>query len=216
MNDTLAYFRLPPDQRAGRGELLAFSMHYHYGERYLLPLSHDETVHGKGTMLRKMYGTPAEQLAQLRALYLYMYAHPGAKLDFMGNEWAQAREWDPARPQDWDCLEQPEHRAFWEYRRALHHFWKGCPALWAADRDPAGFAWLEGGRGEAGVFAFERRGAGQRVLALFQFGGRPLAWRCPAGMRLRPLFTADGGPAPAVQNGVLLLPAFGGWCWELH
>lgn len=215
MNDTLAYFRLPPDQRAGRGELLAFSMHYHYGERYLLPFSHDETVHGKGTMLRKMYGTPAEQLAQLRALYLYMYAHPGAKLDFMGNEWAQAREWDPARPQDRDCLEQPEHRAFWEYRRALHHFWKGCPALWAADRDPAGFAWLEGGRGEAGVFAFERRGAGQRVLALFQFGGRPLAWRCPAGMRLRPLFTADGGPAPAVQNGVLLLPAFGGWCWEL-
>ncbi len=87
-------------------------MHYFYQERFLLPLSHDEVVHGKATILQQMNGQYEEKFPQARAFYLYMYAHPGKKLNFMGNEFGQLREWDETRPQDWDILKYPAHDAF--------------------------------------------------------------------------------------------------------
>ena len=117
MNDTLAYFRENTQQRINDYHKLTFSMHYYYHENFLLPLSHDEVVHGKATILQKMNGQYNDKFPQARALYLYMYAHPGKKLNFMGNEFGQLREWDEKRAQDWDLLKYPVHDAFHAYMK---------------------------------------------------------------------------------------------------
>ena len=104
MNDTLDYFRLHPYDRMQAYHKLTFSMMYYYDEQFLLPLSHDEVVHGKATILQKMNGQYEDKFPQARALYMYMYAHPGKKLNFMGNEIGQLREWDEKREHDWDIL----------------------------------------------------------------------------------------------------------------
>lgn len=99
MNDTLDYFRTPPWERCNHYHKLTFSMAYFYNELFLLPFSHDENVHGKATIIQKMYGDYEEKFMQCRALYMYMYTHPGKKLNFMGNEFGQFREWDENREQ---------------------------------------------------------------------------------------------------------------------
>lgn len=169
MNDTLAYFRLPPSQRPGQSHLLTFSMDYFYNERYLLPLSHDEVVHGKGTIVNKMYGNRAARLAQARALYLYQFTHPGAKLNFMGNELGQLREWDEKRELDWNLLDRPEHAAFCRYMRALNRLYRRHPALWSGDCERSGFQWLEGCRPDQCLFGFIRSGGGERLLTILNF-----------------------------------------------
>ena len=112
MHDTLDYFATPFGERPGCYGKLLFSMHYFYNELYLLALSHDEVVHGKKTIIDKLWGSYAEKCAQLRTLYFYMYTHPGKKLNFMGNELAHFREWDEKRELDWDLLKYPFHDAF--------------------------------------------------------------------------------------------------------
>ena len=109
MNDTLDYFRSDADTRKREYHKLTFSMMYYYDEKFLLPLSHDEVVHGKATILQKMNGDYENKFPQARALYMYMYAHPGKKLNFMGNEIGQLREWDEKRQQDWNIVEYPIH-----------------------------------------------------------------------------------------------------------
>ena len=108
MNDTLDYFRTAPEYRSRDYHKLTFSMMYYYNDDFLLPLSHDEVVHGKATIAQKMYGEYEEKFPQARAFYMYMYAHPGKKLNFMGNEIGQLREWDEKREQDWDILKYPK------------------------------------------------------------------------------------------------------------
>ena len=117
MHDTLDFFRTPPTERREKYHKLTFSMMYFYSENYLLPLSHDEVVHGKATILQKMWGDLEEKFPQARAMYLYMYAHPGKKLNFMGNEFGQLREWDEKREQDWFIRKYPSHDAFYRFIR---------------------------------------------------------------------------------------------------
>ena len=119
MNDTLNFFRTDPSYRRQEYHKLTFSMAYFYNERYLLPLSHDEVVHGKATIIQKMAGDYDRKFPQARALYLYMFLHPGKKLNFMGNEFAQFREWDEKRQQDFMLLKYPVHDAFHRYFRDL-------------------------------------------------------------------------------------------------
>ena len=106
-NDTLLYFSLPPGEREAHHHRLTFSMSYFYNNLHLLPLSHDEVVHGKGTVLDKMWGSYDQKFAQCRALYTYFYTHPGKKLSFMGNELGAFREWDENRQLDWNLGEYP-------------------------------------------------------------------------------------------------------------
>ena len=166
MHDTLSYFQMPPAERRGAQGRLTFSMLYYPGERYLLPLSHDEVVHGKATIAQKMNGDYWGKFGQARALYLYMTAHPGKMLDFMGNELAQLREWDEAREQDWCLLDYPIHDAFLRYRCELGTLYRAHPALWERDYEPDGFAWLDCEQLAPCCTAMLRRGGGERVAAL--------------------------------------------------
>ena len=120
----------------------------------MLPLSHDEVVHGKGSLLSKMPGDRWKQLANLRALYAYMWAHPGKKLLFMGGELAQEQEWSHDRSLDWHLLENPGHAGIHALVRDLNRAYRDEPALWERDFDPSGFAWLEAGDGASNVLAF--------------------------------------------------------------
>jgi 1,4-alpha-glucan branching enzyme len=156
MHDTLLYFARDPIHRRFHHDELTFAMVYAYSERYVLPLSHDEVVHGKGSLLGKMPGDRWQQLANLRALLAFMWAHPGKKLLFMGGELAQEREWDHDRALDWDLLDVPGHRGVQSLVRDLNHFYVAEPALWVGDDDPAGFSWLGGTDADHNVFAFAR------------------------------------------------------------
>ena len=120
MNDTLDYFKKTPEERKHNLSKLTFSMMYAWNEHYILPFSHDENVHGKATIVQKMYGEYEGKFPQARALYLYMAIHPGKKLDFMGNEFAQLREWDESREQDWSVLKYPNHDSFRVFRKTLN------------------------------------------------------------------------------------------------
>jgi len=160
MHDTLEYFQREPIHRRFHHDELTFSMVYAFSERFVLPLSHDEVVHGKRSLLGRMPGDRWQQLANLRALYAYMWAHPGKKLLFMGGEFAQEREWDHDRPLDWELRERPDHAGIERLLRDLNERYRAEPALWAGDDDPAAFAWLEGTDADHNVFAFARRDPG--------------------------------------------------------
>lgn len=167
MNDTLNFFRTDPPYRRQEYHKLTFSMAYFYNERYLLPLSHDEVVHGKATIIQKMAGDYDRKFPQARALYLYMFLHPGKKLNFMGNEFAQFREWDEKRQQDFMLLKYPVHDAFHRYFRDLSALYLKYPALWQEDYVENGFHWLSADDTEHVVYAFERRTMGQTILCVF-------------------------------------------------
>ena len=169
MNDTLDYFRTAPEYRTRDYHKLTFSMMYYYDERYLLPLSHDEVVHGKATILQKMYGDYDQKFPQARAFYMYMYAHPGKKLNFMGNEIGHFREWDEKRELDWNLLTFPAHQDFHRFMEDLNHFYLEHPALSELDYDTEGFRWIECHAEEQCVYAFERRSQKERILAVFNF-----------------------------------------------
>lgn len=156
MNDTLDYFRTAPEYRTRDYHKLTFSMMYYYDERYLLPLSHDEVVHGKATILQKMYGDYEQKFPQARAFYMYMYAHPGKKLGFMGNEIGHFREWDEKRELDWNLLTFPAHQDFHRFMEDLNHFYLEHPALSELDYDTEGFQWIECHAEEKCVYVFER------------------------------------------------------------
>lgn len=174
MNDTLDYLKKTPEERRQNLGKLTFSMMYCWNEHYILPFSHDENVHGKATILQKMYGDYAGKFPQGRALYLYMMIHPGKKLDFMGNEFGQLREWDERREQDWLLLDYPIHDAFAAYRRALAGIYNGQDAFWAREYDPENFLWLDCAHPELDACAILRRGHSSTVFAAFNFGDRPL------------------------------------------
>ncbi len=143
MHDTLEYFRRDPVHRRYHHDELTFSLVYAFTENFVLPLSHDEVVHGKGSLLAKMPGDRWQQLANLRALYGYMWAHPGKKLLFMGGELAQEREWSHETSLDWHLLERPEHAGVQALVRDLNRAYRAEPALWELDIEPLGFRWLE-------------------------------------------------------------------------
>jgi 1,4-alpha-glucan branching enzyme len=131
---------------------------YFYDEKFMLPLSHDEVVHGKSPMIYKMPGTEFEKFANLRLLYAYMYTHPGAKLLFMGNEFAQTSEWHEESELDWHLLEHESHQKLKDCVKDLCHLYKNEPALYEYQFDPKGFEWTIVNRKHDGVVAFKRKG----------------------------------------------------------
>ena len=158
MHDTLAYFEQDPIYRRFHHHELTFSLMYAFSENFVLPLSHDEVVHGKGSLYTKMAGSDHwQKLANLRALYAYMWAHPGKKLLFMGQELAQPAEWSHERSLDWHLLEAPEHAGVQSLVRDLNRAYRAEPALWELDSDPTGFWWLEPNDADRNVLAFARR-----------------------------------------------------------
>ncbi len=165
MHDTLEYFRQDSVYRRYHHHELTFSFLYAFSENYILPLSHDEVVHGKGSLYSKMAGDRWQKLANLRALYGYMYAHPGKKLLFMGSEFGQEAEWSHERSLDWHLLEQPDHAGLQTLVRDLNHFYRSEPALWEVDSEGAGFWWLEPNDADSNVIAFVRASKrGERLL----------------------------------------------------
>ncbi len=200
MNDTLDYFRTDPLFRGGIYHKLTFSMAYYYDERYLLPLSHDEVVHGKATILQKMWGDYELKFPQARAFYMYMYAHPGKKLNFMGNEIGHFREWDEKREQDWGLLAYPAHQDFHRFMADLSLFYQSHPAFSEKDYDPEGFHWLDCHAEERCIYVFERTSGepgdsrSERIAAFFNFSGieQPdYTVEIPGAARLRRIFTSE-------------------------
>lgn len=219
MNDTLNFLRTAPEYRSREYHKLTFSMLYYYGDRFLLPLSHDETVHGKATILQKMSGEYADKFPQARVLYLYMYAHPGKKLNFMGNEFGQLREWDEKREQDWGVLKYPNHDAFHRMMQTLNRLYRTHPALWGKDYDPAGFRWIDCHQEEKCVYAMERAGGGERIAAVFNFSDAMQTYQMelPGVKTLEMLIDSDwdvyGGGKPC--GATLLAPRNGEFALEL-
>ena len=159
MHDTLEYFALDPIHRRHHHDELTFSMIYAFNENFILPLSHDEVVHGKGSLLSRMPGDRWQRFANLRALYGYMWAHPGKQLLFMGQEFAQEREWDHEHSLDWHLLEAPEHAGVLALVRDLNAVYRAQPALWERDFDASGFRWLESRDADSNVLVFVRTGS---------------------------------------------------------
>lgn len=171
MNDTLDYFRTAPWERHNHYHKLTFSMAYFYNELFILPFSHDENVHGKATIIQKMYGDYEEKFLQCRALYMYMYTHPGKKLNFMGNELGQFREWDESREQDWDILHYPIHDAFNRYMKKLGEIYQSRAALHSGEYDMKTFKWLVVNAEEQCVYVYERSFGEDRIGCAFNFSG---------------------------------------------
>ena len=173
MNDTLDYFRKTPEERVPNYHKLTFSMLYYYSEKYILALSHDENVHGKATILQKMHGSYEDKFPQARALYMYMYAHPGKKLNFMGSEFGQLREWDEKREQDWDMLKYPIHDAFSHFMQKLCRLYLKKPVLSRWDDTPEGFAWLDCDSALRRCYTLIRRCEGEKpIIAVMNFSDR--------------------------------------------
>ncbi|MFD1880463.1 1,4-alpha-glucan branching protein GlgB [Paracoccus pacificus] len=159
MNDTLAYIHRDPIHRRYHHDNLTFGLVYAFSENFVLPISHDEVVHGKGSMLGKMPGNEWEKFANLRAYYGFMWGHPGKKLLFMGQEFAQPQEWDHNQSLDWGREQQPAHRGVQLFVRDLNRVYRENPALHLNDTRPEGFAWIEPGDAAQSTLAFMRRGA---------------------------------------------------------
>ncbi len=215
MHDTLDQFQSGLPYRTDNYHKLTFSMAYFYGERYLLPLSHDEVVHGKASVAQKMAASEVEdKLAQARVLYLYQMAHPGKKLNFMGWEVAQLREWDERREQDWFLREYPAHEAFYRFACELNALYRDEPALWELDYDQRGFAWVEANDERDVTYAFLRRDAGgDQVLCVLNLSGADVrrTYELDDASSATVLLDTDwkrfGGAAPDSSGGELACKA---------
>ena len=167
MNDTLEYIQKDPIYRRHHHHQMTFGLHYAFSENFILPISHDEVVHGKGSMLNKMPGDAWERFANLRAYYGFMWGHPGKKLLFMGQEFGQVAEWNHNAELDWSALDDPSHAGLRNYVADLNALYRSEPALHRKDCEPAGFQWIEPNAAEESVYAWVRWGAdGDRPIAV--------------------------------------------------
>jgi 1,4-alpha-glucan branching enzyme len=174
MHDSLGYVEKDPLYRNHHHGQMTFSLVYAFTENYVLPISHDEVVHGKGSLLRKMPGDRWQQLANLRAYLAYMWAHPGKQLLFMGCEFGQESEWAESRELDWWLLEHPEHAGVHSMVRDLNNAYTSSGALWGRDNSPEGFQWLDANDAHRNVFSFVRRSPGEPdVVCLANFAAVP-------------------------------------------
>ena len=209
MNDTLEYFKIPPKERPNHYYKLTFSMEYFYNELFLLPFSHDEVVHGKANIIQKMWGDYDDKFKQCRALYMYMYTHPGKKLNFMGNEIAQFREWDEKREQDWQLIKMPLHDAFNKYIKRLNEVYDNYEALYENEYDSSYFKWLEVNAPEKSVYIYERGRDDHRIIVALNFSDNeyaPFTFKVEEELRLREIVNSDsdiyGGSTWGVRSDV--------------
>ncbi len=158
MHDTLSYMSRDPVHRQHHHNEMTFGLLYAYTENFVLPISHDEVVHGKGSLLTKMPGDGWQKFANLRAYYGFMWGHPGKKLLFMGQEFAQGAEWNFNQSLDWHQLDLPQHQGVKTLVRDLNRIYRETPALHARDCEPEGFDWIIGDDSANSVFAWVRKG----------------------------------------------------------
>ena len=212
MNDMLQYMSLDPLWRKGSHNNLTFTMTYAYSENFILPISHDEVVYGKCSMLNKMPGTYEEKFANLRTFYGFMAAHPGKKLSFMGNEFGQFDEWKYAAQLDWQLLGFELHKKMQDFVRTLNHFYLANPCFWQNDSDWTGFQWLQADDRDNSVLAFrriDRQGKDVIVVCNFcpvlregyEMGVPKPYWYEPVLTSSDPQFGGDG-ILPTVAKGV--------------
>lgn len=174
MNDTLRYLAEEPINRRYHHHEATFSLVYAFSEHFVLPISHDEVVHGKGSLLRKMPGDHWQQAAGVRSLLAYQWSHPGKQLLFMGSEFGQSAEWAEGRGLDWHLLQHAEHAGISRLVTDLNRFYRGEPALWVLDKDPAGFEWIDAQDSDHNVLSYIRRdGQGRAVVVVVNFAGTP-------------------------------------------
>jgi 1,4-alpha-glucan branching enzyme len=166
MHDTLEYMSKEPVHRKHHHDQITFGLTYAFAENFVLPLSHDEVVHGKGTLLTKMSGDDWQKFANLRAYYAFMWGYPGKKLLFMGQEFAQRAEWNEARALDWYLLDYGSHEGVRRLVRDLNRLYRTRPALHARDCEPDGFGWLIVDDKQNSVFAWVRGAPGARPVAV--------------------------------------------------
>ncbi|BBF44560.1 1,4-alpha-glucan (glycogen) branching enzyme, GH-13-type [Lachnospiraceae bacterium KM106-2] len=174
MNDILEYIKLDPYFRKNNHNRLTFGMMYAYSENFVQVFSHDEVVHGKGSMINKMPGEYNDKFANLRTLYGFMYGHPGKKLLFMGQEFAQWREWSEARELDWNLLGEDRNRQMKDFVKRLNHIYQEYSAFYYNDYDPIGFEWMNCSDAERSTLAFVRRGKETKNQLLFIFNFTPV------------------------------------------
>ncbi|MBS1737966.1 MAG: 1,4-alpha-glucan branching protein GlgB [Bacteroidetes bacterium] len=175
MHDTLDYFKTDPYFRKGDQNKFTFSMAYYYDENFMLPLSHDEVVHGKSPMIYKMPGNEWEKFANLRMLYTYMYTHPGGKLLFMGNEFGQTTEWNFETELDWRLLQYPVHLGMQECVKQLNNLYTSHPALYELQFDPSGFEWVDLNHRDECVMIFKRKGKSKKSRMIVILNMTPVA-----------------------------------------
>jgi 1,4-alpha-glucan branching enzyme len=171
MHDTLKYFQTDPLFRGGNHNALTFGLLYAWSENFILPLSHDEVVHMKGSLLNKMPGDAWQKFANLRALYAYMWAHPGKKLLFMGGEFGQWREWNETESLDWHLLEDPAHKGIQSLISDLNRIYQQKDSLWEADGEPAGFQWIDANNTSENIVSYIRRSpsTGRELICVGNF-----------------------------------------------
>ena len=156
MNDTLSYYKMDPEYRKYHHNQITFSMAYFYSEKFILPFSHDEVVHSKGTIVDKMWGTYEDKFKQCRNLFLYMFTHPGKKLNFLGNDIAMFREFDETKELDWFMLKYPAHDSFNRYFRDLCHIYKYYKAFNSHDYDYSTFRWIDADNYKQSIYIYTR------------------------------------------------------------
>ena len=173
MNDVLSYVETDPLYRSGCHDKLTFSMCYAFSENYVLPISHDEVVHGKKSLIDKMYGNNEQKFASMRAFLMYMFAHPGKKLSFMGNEYGQFREWNYADGLEFFMLEYPMHEKLKAFSKNLNKLYRNTPALYEIEDSWEGFSWIAVDERDNNVLSFIRKDkSGRELVAVFNFSGR--------------------------------------------
>jgi 1,4-alpha-glucan branching enzyme len=182
MNDTLSYMQRDPVYRKYHHHQMTFGLHYAWSENYILPISHDEVVHGKGSMLAKMPGDGEQKFANLRAYYGFMWGHPGKKLLFMGCEFAQGREWAYQQSLDWHLLDHPQHSGMQRLIRDLNTLYRGTPALHVNDTRPEGFEWLEANDAEGSTYAWVRKGGAGDAPVVVAVNMTPVERRLRIGL----------------------------------
>ncbi|HKX69206.1 MAG TPA: 1,4-alpha-glucan branching protein GlgB [Intrasporangium sp.] len=226
MNDSLSYLGQDPLFRSHHHGKLTFSLMYAFSESYILPISHDEVVHGKGSLLRKSQGSREDQVATLRAFLAYIWSHPGKQLIFMGCEFGQESEWSEGRSLDWWLLDLPLHYRVHNLVKDLNGIYRANPALWELDSHPAGFQWLDADDAAHSTFAWLRFGAGDQALdapvvaCIVNFSGetregyrvglpRAGAWRVV-------LDTAGYHPSAPSSTGVVVEARSEAWQQQSH
>ncbi|WP_256757116.1 1,4-alpha-glucan branching protein GlgB [Cohnella sp. WQ 127256] len=179
MNDMLRYMETDPDHRSSHHSLITFSLHYAFSENYVLPLSHDEVVHGKRSLLNKMPGNYQEKFANLRLFYGYWITHPGKKLLFMGGEFGQFDEWKDYAGLDWSLLQYPSHDSMLRYVRELNHMYLDHSALWESDHEQSGFEWIDVNNASQCMLSFQRND---------QLSNRPIITVCNFSRHAHPIY----------------------------
>lgn len=213
MHDTLEYFKKDPLYRSFHQQELTFSMQYFYSEKFVLPLSHDEVVHGKHSLLYKMPGDEWQQAANLRLMYAYMYGHPGGKLIFMGGEFGQTHEWKHDFSLDWHLLDQPFHKGLQTLVKDLNHLYQKEKALYQNNYTHNGFEWIDYNDTQNGVCCWLRKGTEEGNYLLFIMNTKPLVLQdyrigVPAGTALQEILNTDSYPygGGSNLNAELIIP----------